>query len=113
MVIVSVIGGSSGAGMIVHTPVAALQLESPLGIAKVIVSAPELLLAALIAPRSVQSLATVGSQSSAVGVVVRLGSSLLSTEKSAAWAGLAARSTPIDAATSRARSQREKVLALS
>src|SRR5215218_1074307 len=86
------------------------------GMAKLMVSVSVgllLELAAVIAPRSEQSLAAT-VQSSAVGVVTKSGSSLLSTVKVvAAWAGLAVSTRAINTATQRARTKQASVHALS
>src|SRR5918998_5232760 len=103
MVTASVIIGRSESGKMVFTPL-------PPPMLKLMVSAPEVLLAAVIAPRSEQSLSSAGAQSSAVGVVERSGSSLLSTVKvSAAWAGLVADCRPNKSASTIAAAKAKAV----
>src|SRR5918999_2912513 len=106
-----VIVGRSGSGVMVQTLLVASQLVSLLGMLKAMVSAPEVALACWMAARSVHcSPAVPASESQILSVVFASPVSPVElTVKVAAWAGFVA-STPIEAATSRARSQKAKVL---
>src|SRR5215210_7264328 len=106
MVAASVIVGKAESGEMVQTRVLALQLGSVAGMLKLMVSAPGFwmrLLASWMAALKVHITLIFGLASQMPLRAMSSASEVEATVKVLAWAGSAARSTPMEAATNRAR----------